>query len=83
VASAGTSLVKSSRIDSNTPGRTDQVHLVDGQDEMRDAEEPRDAGVPSVCSRTPWRVDQRMATSAVDAPVARLRVLLWPGCPRG
>ena len=58
-----------------------EVHLVHGHEQVRDAEQRRDVRVPRDCWSTPSRASIRMiATFAVDAPVAMLRVYCtWPG----
>ncbi len=59
----------------------DEIHFVDGDDDVADAEQGGDAGVAAGLRRTPLRASTRtMATSAVEAPVAMLRVYCsWPG----
>ena len=54
----------------------DQVHLVDGQHQVRDAEQRGDRGVPAgLLDDAVAGVDQDDdQTSAVDAPVTVLRV---------
>ena len=59
----------------------DEVHLVDGDDEVGDAEQRADERVARDCSSTPLRASSRItARSAVEAPVTMLRVYCWwPG----
>ena len=59
----------------------DQVHLVDGHDQVPDAQQRRDEAWRRVCANTPCRASIRMiARSPVEAPVAMLRVYCsWPG----
>ena len=56
-------------------GEIDQVDLVDRQHDMPDAEQRDDRGVTRVCSNSPLRAStSSTASSALDAPVAMLRV---------
>ena len=60
----------------------DQVHLVDGDDEVRDAEQRGDEGVAAglLDARPCGRRRGSIARSAVEAPVTMLRVYwTWPG----
>jgi hypothetical protein len=59
----------------------DEVHLVDRDDHVLDAEQRDDELCRFVCVITPWRASIRMiARSQVLAPVAMLRVYCsWPG----
>ena len=58
-----------------------EIHLVDARDDVRDPEQRRDVGMPARLRQHAHRASTRMtATSAVDAPVAMLRVYCtWPG----
>ena len=58
-----------------------QVHLVDGDDDVPDAEQRDDEAVPLGLRSTPWRASIRMmARSQFEAPVAMFRVYCsWPG----
>ena len=60
----------------------DEVHLVDGDDDVLDAQQRDDeASAAGSATSTPWRASMRMMASwQVDAPVAMLRVYCsWPG----
>ena len=59
----------------------DQVHLVDRQHDVADAEQRDEIAVAPVCVSTPLRASIRItARSAVEAPVTMLRVYCsWPG----
>ena len=59
----------------------DEVHLVDREHHVADAEQRDDEACRRVCVSTPLRAStRRMARSAVEAPVAMLRVYCsWPG----
>ena len=59
----------------------DEIHLVDREDDLPDAEEVDEEAVPPRLLEHPWVASTRMiARSAVDAPVTMLRVYwTWPG----
>ena len=53
----------------------DEIHFVDRHDDMADAHQRDNEGGGRVCGRTPLRASIKItAASAVDAPVAMLRV---------
>ena len=63
-------------------GEVDQVHLVDGDDDVPDAQQRGDVGVAAGLRRGRLCAASisMMARSAVEAPVAMLRVYCsWPG----